>query len=165
MEITQNKCNYNMTWFFSPIKSTDTIGALLADNNTATCYCRKALWTFFFHQVIPLVRRDSVVNLIGRWHSGNYNTITQYLSFFIHIIAVAVRSEEALWRRGPPVTYFCPTLDPPLCGSGWRTTTLVGDREYFIPTKFHKIHKAGLEKNGRMARYDNSTLEPSAQVS
>ena len=83
--------------------------------------------------------RGSVINLIGRWHSGNYYTITQYLSFFIHIIAVAVRSEEeVLWRRGPPLTYFCPALDPPLGGSGWKTTTLVGDREYFIPTKFHQ---------------------------
>ena len=94
-----------------------------------------------------------------------YNTITQYLSFFIHIIAVAVRSEEeVLWRRGPPLTYFCPALDPPLGGSGWKPTTLVGDREYFIPSI--KIHKAVLESNGRttkdgrMARYDNSSLHP-----
>ena len=38
----------------------------------------------------------------------------------------------------PPLTYFCPALDPPLDGSGQKTTTLVRDHEYFIPTKFHK---------------------------
>ena len=27
-------CNPNMTWFFSPIKSTDTSRGLLADNRT-----------------------------------------------------------------------------------------------------------------------------------
>ena len=36
-----------------------------------------------------------------------------------------------VWRRsflkkGTPVTYFCPALDPPLGGSGRKTTTLVG---------------------------------------
>ena len=37
----------------------------------------------------------------------------------IPIDAVAFRSEEEVsWRRGPPVTYFCPALDPPLGGSG-----------------------------------------------
>ena len=48
-----------------------------------------------------------------------------------------------VWRRsflkkGTPVTYFGPTLDPPLGGSGRKTTTLVRDHEYFIPTKFHQ---------------------------
>ena len=52
---------------------------------------------------------------------------------------VVVRSEEEVsWRRGPPVTYFCPALDPPLDGSGRKTTTLVRDLEYFIHTKFHQ---------------------------
>ena len=33
-------------------------------------------------------------------------------------VAVAFQSEEEVFlRRGPPVTYFCPTLDPPLGGS------------------------------------------------
>ena len=34
--------------------------------------------------------------------------------------------------------YFCPALDPPLGGSCRKTTTLVRDHEYFIPTKFHQ---------------------------
>ena len=59
-------------------------------------------------------------------------------------MAVAFRSEEEVsWRRGPPVTYFGPALDPPLGGSGRKTTTLVRDHEYFIPTKFHQNPSSG----------------------
>ena len=36
------------------------------------------------------------------------------------------------------MTYFGPALDPPLGGSGRKTTTLVRDLEYFIHTKFHQ---------------------------
>ena len=36
------------------------------------------------------------------------------------------------------MTYFGPALDPPLDGSGRKTTTLVKDNEHFILTKFHK---------------------------
>ena len=48
-----------------------------------------------------------------------------------------------VWRRSflkkrTPVTYFCPALDPPLGGSGQKTTTLVRDLEYFIHTKFYQ---------------------------
>ena len=74
------------------------------------------------------------------------------------------------------MTYFGPALDPPLGGSGRKITTLVRDHEYFIPTKFHQIPSSGsgkevenvksLRTDGRMdGRYDNSSLEPSAQVS
>ena len=41
------------------------------------------------------------------------------------------------------MTYFGPALDPPLGGSGWKTTTLVKDYEYFIPTKFHQYPSSG----------------------
>ena len=41
------------------------------------------------------------------------------------------------------MTYFCPALDPPLDGSGRKTTTLVRDLEYFIHTKFHKNPSSG----------------------
>ena len=46
---------------------------------------------------------------------------------------------------GPPVTYFCPALDPPMGGSSRKTTswTLVRDHEYFIPTKFHQNPSSG----------------------
>ena len=40
------------------------------------------------------------------------------------------------------MTYFGPALDPPLGGSG-RKTTLVRDHEYFIPTKFHQNPSSG----------------------
>ena len=41
------------------------------------------------------------------------------------------------------MTYFDPALDPPLGGSGRKTTTLVRDHEYFIPTKFHQNPSSG----------------------
>ena len=60
------------------------------------------------------------------------------------VFAVVFQSEEEVrWRRGPPVTYYCLTLDPPLDGSGRKTTTLVRDHEYFIPTKFHQNPSRG----------------------
>ena len=34
-------------------------------------------------------------------------------------------------------------MDPPLDGSGRKTTTLVRDHEYFIPTKFHQNPSSG----------------------
>ena len=46
-------------------------------------------------------------------------------------------------EEGPPVTYFGPALDLPLGGSGRKTTTLVRDHEYFIPTKFHQNPSSG----------------------
>ena len=77
------------------------------------------------------------------------------------------------------MTYFGPALDPPLGGSGRKTTTLVKDHEYFIPTKFHqnpssgsgeevenvKVYADGRTDGRRTVRYDNSSLEPLAQVS
>ena len=41
------------------------------------------------------------------------------------------------------MTYFCPALDPPLNGSGRKTTTLVRDLKYFIHTKFHQNPSSG----------------------
>ena len=41
------------------------------------------------------------------------------------------------------MTYFCPALDPPVEGSGRKTTTLVRDLEYFIHTKFHQNPSSG----------------------
>ena len=46
----------------------------------------------------------------------------------IRFVAVAFRAEEEevfFWKTGTPVTYFCPTLDPPLCRSGQNTSTYV----------------------------------------
>ena len=82
------------------------------------------------------------------------------------------------------MTYFCPALDPPLGGSGRKTTTLVRDHEYFMHTKFHQNPSSGsgeevenvkslrqTDDDGRRTdgrrtvRYYNSSLEPSAQVS
>ena len=41
------------------------------------------------------------------------------------------------------MTYFCPALDPPLDGSGRKTTTLVRDLEFFIQTKLHQNQSSG----------------------
>ena len=41
------------------------------------------------------------------------------------------------------MTYFGPALDPPHGGSGRKTTTLVRDHEYFIPTKFNQNLSSG----------------------
>ena len=41
------------------------------------------------------------------------------------------------------MTYFGPALDPPLGGSGQKTTTLVRDLEYFLHTKFHQNPSSG----------------------
>ena len=68
------------------------------------------------------------------------------------------------------MTYFCPALDPPLGGSGPKTTILVRDLEYFIHTKFHQNPSSGsveevenvnsVMDDGRRAP-DNRSLEPS----
>ena len=41
------------------------------------------------------------------------------------------------------MAYFGPALDPPLDGSGRKTTTLVRDHEHFMPTKFRKHPSSG----------------------
>ena len=46
------------------------------------------------------------------------------------------------------MTCFGPALDPQLGKSGRKTTTLVRDHEYFIPTKFHQNPSSG--SDGRM---------------
>ena len=62
------------------------------------------------------------------------------------------------------MTYFGPALDPPLGGSGRKTTTLVRDHEYFIPTKFHQNLSSGsgeevenVKVYGRRRRTDGGT--------
>ena len=50
---------------------------------------------------------------------------------------------RSFFKKGTPVTYFCPALDPPLGGSGRKTTTLVRDHKYFIHTKFHQKPSSG----------------------
>ena len=46
-------------------------------------------------------------------------------------------------EEGPPMTYFGPSLDPPLDGSGRQITTLVRDYEYFIPSKSNQNQSSG----------------------
>ena len=42
------------------------------------------------------------------------------------------------FKKGTPVAYIGPALDPPLDGSGHNALKNVGDPEYFIHTKFHQ---------------------------
>ena len=111
-------------------------------------------------------------------HRGALLLVPQWqcISSFVFYILVWRRS---FLKKGTPVTYFCPTLDPPLGGSGRKTTTLVRDHEYFMHTKFHqnpssgsgeevenvKVYGRRRTDGRRTVRYDNSSLEPSAQVS
>ena len=76
--------------------------------------------------------------------------ITTLLPSCLYIIAVHLvcRCSLPVWRRsflkkGTPVTYFGPALDPPLGGSGRKTTTLVRDHGFFIPIKFHQNPSSG----------------------
>ena len=76
--------------------------------------------------------------------------VTTLLSTCFWIIAMhsVCRCSLRVWRRsllkkGTPVTYFGPTLDPPLIGSGRKTTTLIRDHEYFIPSKFNQNLSSG----------------------
>ena len=55
---------------------------------------------------------------------------------------LTVRRRSSL-KKGTPNDLFWPALDPPLGGSGGKTTTLVRDHEYFIPTTFHQNPSVG----------------------
>ena len=87
----------------------------------------------------PKRSQKRVKNLTSKWIK---KITTLLLTCFWIIISVCCCSLP-VWRRrflkkGTPVTYFCPALDPPLNGFGRNTTTLVRDHEYFIPTKFRQ---------------------------
>ena len=81
-----------------------------------------------------------------------------------------VEEGDPLWPiLAPP--WICPSAD-----LAEKKTTLVRDHEYFIHTKFHQKPssssgevenvKSLRQMDGRwMVRYDNSSIEPSAQVS
>ena len=68
--------------------------------------------------------------------------------FEIIAIHSICRCNLPVWRRiflkkGDPVTYFGPALDPPLGGSGRNTLMHVRGHEHFIPTKFCKHPLSG----------------------
>ena len=88
--------------------------------------------------------------------------------------------KRSLLKKGTPGDLFWPCPGSAPGGSGRKTTTLVRDHEYFILTKFHQNPSSGSGEevenvkslrqtdgrttttdNGRTARYDNSSLEPS----
>ena len=46
--------------------------------------------------------------------------------------------KKKLSKEGTLCDLLLPVVAPPVDRSGRKTTTLVGDHEYFIPTKFHQ---------------------------
>ena len=83
-------------------------------------------------------------------------------------------------EEGDPCDLFWPCPGSPQGESGRKTTALVRDHEYFNSTKFHKnpssgsgeevknvkVYGRGRRTDGQWTvRYDNSSLELSAQVS
>ena len=71
-------------------------------------------------------------------------------------------SMQPFWRRsfskeGTHLDLFGPAPFPPLGGSTRKTTTLVGDHEYFNPAKFHQNPCSGL---GTEAAYVNPPPPP-----
>ena len=60
----------------------------------------------------------------------------------IQFVAVAFRSED-VFENVTPVTYFGPTRDSPLGGSGQNASTHVRGHEFFIPTMFGKDPSSG----------------------
>ena len=128
-----------------------------------------------------------VKNLTSKWNQKQQHFFPHASRSLlcIRFVAVAFQSEEKFVEEGDPCDLFWPALDPPLGGSGRKTTTLVRDHKYFIPTKFHQNPSRGSREEvenvkslrrtegqtdgktvgRRTVRYDNSSLEPSARVS
>ena len=52
-----------------------------------------------------------------------------------------------------PRDIFSPVLDPPQGGSGRKTTTLVRDHEYFVPTKFNQNSSSDSEKSRKYKKF------------
>ena len=57
------------------------------------------------------------------------------------LLTIAFWSEEVFWRRGPLLTYFCPTLDLPLDGSGRNAKHMHGAMSYLsLPSRGEMIY-------------------------
>ena len=84
-----------------------------------------------------------VKNLTTEWNQKQQHFITHASRslLWIRFVAVAFRSEEQVFWRGPPppslVTYFA-SLDLPLGKYGQNIFKHVPGHEHFIPTKFRK---------------------------
>ena len=86
-------------------------------------------------------------NLTSERNRKNNNTSSHMLLDHCYAFGLSLKpsvlKKKFLKEGGSPLTYFCPALDPPLGGSGRKTTTLVRDHEYLIPTKFRKHPPSG----------------------
>ena len=75
------------------------------------------------------------------------STFTTWMNFFWKLGITHFQSEEeVLWIRGPPVTYFCPALDPPKNNNTCKGPSVSTSS---VPS-FIKIHQAVLEKKSKM---------------
>ena len=92
---------------------------------------------------------------IWLWNTTKHNNTSAYMLIdHCYALGSICRSGCRLlvWRsflkKGTPITIFCPALNPPMGGSGRKTTTLVlslvRDQKYFIPTTLHQSHQAVL---------------------
>ena len=63
----------------------------------------------------------------------------------IRFVAVAfwAKKQVFFFKVGTPVTYFCPTLDPPLDRYGRNILMHIRGHKHFILTKFHKHPSCG----------------------
>ena len=87
-----------------------------------------------------------IKNLTTEWNQKQQHSITHASRslLWIRFVAVAFQSEEEVFlRRGPPVTYFAFSLDPPLGKYGQNIFMHVPGHEHFIPTKFRKHPLSG----------------------
>ena len=82
--------------------------------------------------------QGSKIRLQNGTKNSNFITHATRPLLWIRFVAVAFRSDEVFWRRGPPCDLFCLTLDPPLGRYGQNIFMHVPDHEHFIPTKFRK---------------------------
>ena len=91
---------------------------------------------------VTFVYEDSFAFLLTRAPRGTDRS-PEYKEHFCYKLDSRVKNVTTEWNQKQQhfITHaldHCPALDPPLGGSGRKTTTLVRDHEYFIPTKFHQ---------------------------
>ena len=99
---------------------------LLLDGLHASIYCRGQCSNHYIHSW-ELCVMQSFKEVIAEGANVGYQHYFQHVSGslqLIRFVSVGFRSEDEVSEEGHPVTYFCPALDPPLGGSGRKTTTM-----------------------------------------
>ena len=89
----------------------------------------------------PKRRQKHVKNLTSDGTKNN-NASSHMLPDHCYPFGLSLQP-SSLKKKGTPYDLFWPALDPPLGRSGRKTTTLVRDHGYFIPSKFHQNPSSG----------------------